>query len=113
MAQVALNKFLTVRAGVTTNSVGIYTAPTGVASIVLLAQVTNVGTGSSTSCVTASHSRNSEDFRLIKDGPVPASDTLNLISGRLILETGDSFKIQGNYNGTMEVILSVLESAKR
>ena len=44
MAQVALNKFLTIRAGVTTSNVGIYTCPTGVASIVLLAQVTNLGT---------------------------------------------------------------------
>jgi hypothetical protein len=109
----ALNVFKTITKVATTNAVGIYTAPTGVASIVLLAQVTNVGTGSSTFTVTASHSRDNQDFRLIKDGPVPANDALNLISGRLILETGDVFKVQGNYNGTMEVILSVLESAKR
>lgn len=113
MAQVALNKFLTIRAGVTTSNVGIYTCPTGVASIVLLAQVTNVGTAGSTSTVTASHSRSDVDFRLIKNGPVPANDALSLLTGRLILETGDIFKIQGSDNGTMEILLSVLESAKR
>jgi hypothetical protein len=113
MAQVALNKFLTIRAGVTTSNVGIYTAPTGVASIVLLAQVTNVGTGSSTSTVTASHSRSGSDIRVLKDGPVPANDAISLVTGRLILETGDIFKVQGSSNNTMEILLSVLESAKR
>ena len=113
MAQVALNKFLTVRAGVTTNSVGIYTAPTGVATIVLLAQVSNVGTGSSTHTVTASHSRGGVDVRLVKETPVPVNDSVSLLTGRLILETGDVFKIQGSANNTMEIVLSVLESAKR
>ena len=113
MAQVALNKFLTIRSSITTDNVGIYTAPTGVASIVLLAQVSNVGTGTSTNSVTAAHSRSNVDFRVIKDGPVPANDALSLISGRLILETGDVFKVQGSANNTMEIVLSVLESAKR
>jgi hypothetical protein len=113
MAQIALNKFLTIRHNITTSNVGIYTAPTGVASIVLLAQVSNVGTGSSVPTVTAAHSRSSVDARLVKQTPVPPNDSVNLLSGRLILETGDVFKIQGSVDGTMEIVLSVLESAKR
>jgi hypothetical protein len=113
MAQIALNKFLTIRHNVTTSSVGIYTAPTGVASIILLAQVSNVGTGTSTQTVTASHNRDSIDARLVKDAPVGANDSLSLLSGRLILETGDIFKIEGSVDGTLEIVLSVLESAKR
>ena len=42
MAAVALNKFRTIRVGITTSMVGIYTCPIGVASIVILSQVTNV-----------------------------------------------------------------------
>ena len=113
MAQIALNKFLTIRHNVTTSNVGIYTAPTGVASIILLAQVSNVGTGTSTQTVTASHSRSSVDARLVKDTPIPANDSTSLLSGRLILETGDIFKVQGSVDGTLEIVLSVLESAKR
>lgn len=113
MAQIALNKFLTIRHNVTTSNVGIYTAPTGVASIILLAQVSNVGTGTSTQTVTASHSRDSVDARLAKDTPVPANDSTSLLSGRLILETGDIFKVQGSTDDTLEIVLSVLESAKR
>ena len=56
MAAVALNKFLTVRAKATTNQVGIYTCPVGVAAIVTLCQVTNVSeTG--TYKITGIHSR--------------------------------------------------------
>lgn len=113
MAQIALNKFLTIRHNVTTSNVGIYTAPTGVASIVLLAQVSNVGTGTSTQTVTASHSRDSVDARLVKETPIPANDSTSLLAGRLILETGDIFKVQGSADNTMEIVLSVLESAKR
>ena len=113
MAQIALNKFLTIRHNVTTSNVGIYTAPTGVASIILLAQVSNVGTGTSTQQITASHSRDSVDTRLAKETPIPANDSTSLLSGRLILETGDIFKVQGSADNTMEIVLSVLESAKR
>jgi hypothetical protein len=111
MAQVALNKFLTIRHNITTNNVGIYTAPTGVASIVLLAQVSNVSTGTPT--VTASHTRGGVDARLVKETPVPENDSVSLLTGRLILETGDIFKVQGSANNNMEIVLSVLESAKR
>ncbi len=41
MAVVALNKFRTIRYNVTTTNTGIYTCPAGVASIVILSQVTN------------------------------------------------------------------------
>jgi hypothetical protein len=42
MAVVALNKFRSIRVGITTENVGIYTCPIGVASIIILSQVTNV-----------------------------------------------------------------------
>jgi ribose 5-phosphate isomerase RpiB len=47
MAVIALNKFRTIRVGITTNLVGIYTCPTGVATIIILSQVTNVAAAGS------------------------------------------------------------------
>lgn len=112
MAAIPLNQFKTIRHQVTTGNVGIYTAPTGVASIILYAQVSNVGSGTTTYSVTASHSRSGVDFEIIKDGPVPANDALVLLEGKLVLETGDVLKIQGNANGVMKAVISILESAK-
>jgi len=42
MAAVALNSFKTIRKNISTSSVGIYTCPSGVSSIIILAQVTNL-----------------------------------------------------------------------
>jgi hypothetical protein len=120
MAAVALNKFRTLRVGITTNNVGIYTCPIGVASIVILSQVTNISTGSATSTytVTAHHSRSKEapdsDYKFANSVPVPPNDSYNLVSdGRMALETGDVIKIQSNENNALSLILSVLETAKQ
>ena len=120
MAAVALNKFRTIRVGITTNNVGIYTCPIGVASIVILSQVTNVSSGAATSTynVTAIHSRTKEspniDYKFANSVPIPPNDSYTLVSdGRLALETGDVIKIQSNENNVLTLILSVLETAKQ
>ena len=116
MAAIALNTFKTIRAGITTNTVGIYTCPIGVATVILLAQVTNVSTGSTTFTVTASHSRSDEpqeDYQFANGISVPPNDSINLLpDGKLILETGDSIKISANENNSLNIILSILETAK-
>jgi hypothetical protein len=119
MAKIALNKFRTIRVGLTTEMVGIYTCPIGVASIVILSQVTNISTGSSegTYKVTAVHSRSIEaraDYKFANEISIPPYDGLNLIpDGRLALETNDVIKMQADENNTLELILSVLETAKQ
>lgn len=119
MAAIALNKFRTIRVGVTTNNVGIYTCPIGVSSIVILSQVANISTGvaRSTYTVTAAHSRPSEpinDYVFINSVPIPPNDSINLVSdGRMALETNDTIKIYSNQDGVLNLVLSVLETAKQ
>lgn len=119
MAAIALNKFRTIRFGITTNNVGIYTCPIGVSSILILSQVANVSSGvaKSTYTVTATHSRSSEsitDYVFANSVYVPPNDSVNLVSdGRLALETNDVIKIKSNSNGVLNLILSVLETAKQ
>ena len=119
MAVVALNKFRTIRVGITTENVGIYTCPIGVASVIILSQVTNIsaGAGSSVYKVTAIHSRSIEspsDYKFANSVSIPPNDSFNLISdGKLALETGDVIKIQGNANNVLNLLLSVLETAKQ
>jgi hypothetical protein len=119
MAAVALNKFRTIRVGLTTSNVGIYTCPIGVASIVILSQVTNISSGIalSTYTATAYHSRTKEspniDYKFANAVPVPPNDSYNLVSdGRLVLETGDVIKVESNANNVLSLIISVLETAK-
>jgi hypothetical protein len=116
MAVVALNTFKTIRKSLTTSNVGIYTCPSGVASIVILAQVTNVSTGTTTYSVSAFHSRNTEsptDYKFANNVSVPPNDSVNLIpDGRLVLETGDSIKVSSDSNNELDIVLSVLETAK-
>lgn len=119
MAAIALNKFRTIRVGITTDMVGIYTCPIGVASIITLAQVTNVSSGASLGVykVSAVHSRSSEspsDYRFANLMSIPPNDGLNLLpDGKLALETNDVIKIQANESEKLELILSVLETAKQ
>jgi len=115
MAVVALNKFRTIRYDLTTTNTGIYTCPAGVASIVILSQVTNKGSGIVS--VTAYHSRSTEspsDYALSNSVPIPPKDGYSIVSdGRLVLETNDVFKIQASQNNSLSLVLSVLETAKQ
>ena len=90
MAAIPLNKFRTITHTLTTSAVGIYTCPPGVAALIIYGNVANV-------------------VNAIK---IPASDAMNFIDGRLVLETGDILKISGDVNNTMKGIISILENAK-
>ena len=115
MAVVALNKFRTIRHDVTTINTGIYTCPSGVASIIILSQVSNTSSGIVS--ITAYHSRPSEspnDRSLSTQVPIPPKDGYNIVSdGRLVLETNDIFKVQATQNNALTLVLSFLETAKQ
>jgi len=115
MAKIALNKFRTIRVGITTEMVGVYTCPIGVATVVILSQFTNISNDVHT--VTAVHSRSSEgiaDYKFANGLKVPPNDSASLVlDGRLVLETNDAIKIQGDSDGTLELVLSILETAKQ
>jgi hypothetical protein len=122
MAAIALNKFRTIRTRITQESVGIYTCPIGVASIVINWQVTNVSTGDSigVGTVTAIHARDPDpvtgivSFKLANAVPIPQNDGYNIVGdGRLALETSDILYISASEDWKLEGILSVLETAKQ
>lgn len=116
MAAVALNSFKTIRKNITTQSVGIYTCPVGVSAIVLLAQVTNL-TNDTVAQVTAIHSRPTDstvDYKFSNGAYIPPNDSMNLVpDGRLILETNDSIKVFSDVDDQLNIVLSILETAKQ
>ena len=136
MAKIALNTPKTIPVTLSTNHVGIYTCPLGVASYVLLAQVSNISNGGSlgTYKVTATFERPTGltglgvsliEKYIAREIDVPPNDNINLIpDGRLVLENdprrsttqrsgGDTIKISCNSNDKLELLLSVLETAKQ
>jgi len=116
MAAVALNTFRTIRKNVGIAETSVYTCPVGVSAIIILAQSTNL-TSDTTSQITAIHSRPGEpqaDFKFSNDLPIPPNDSANLIpDGRLALETNDSIKVSATGDSELNIILSILETAKQ
>ena len=127
MALIPLNTFKTKTArvsdGVYSTST-VYVAPVGVTSIILMAQVANVGTQTET--ISFFHHRNRRvladaqgngrqdpnvDTYLVKDYAIPPNDAGNPLSGKLIIETLDSIRCIGSNTSTLQLTLSILETA--
>lgn len=110
MAAVAVNNFKTITHSVTTGAATpIYTAPTGYTSVFLLIQVTNVDI--STQTLSFYHRRESTNTELLLNYPVVAGDSLDLLPGKLVLQTGDKIAISGSANGVLKLVASVLETS--
>ena len=116
MAVAPLNKFITIAVPVAPGEQTVYTAPTGVSSIVLYASVANVGIGNTYPTVTFTHRRkstasktsgNTRNIRVIKNAEIPPNDSLVIIDGRLVLERSaliqDSVVITGIQSGIVAV----------
>ena len=102
MAVAPVNKFLTVAVPVAPGPQKLYEVPTGVSSILLFAQVSNVGIAATYPAVTFWHRRTSRstgnfrDTRIIRDIQIPPNDAVVLIDGRLVLEK-DAIKVDEIY----------------
>ena len=104
----ALNVFQTVTAVVDTSPTEVYTAPVGYTGVVLLAQVANIG-GTSED-VSLIHRRSSTDTEMLKNYPISSNDTANLLSGKLVLESGDKLVVYGSNSTNLKFIASILET---
>lgn len=112
MAVAPVNKFLTIAVPVAPGEQTVYSTPTGVSSIILYAQVSNVGVGTYPT-ITFTHRRktnktgNIRNIRVIKESQIPPNDSLIIIDGRLVLERtaliSDSVVIQGTQTGTVSI----------
>jgi hypothetical protein len=107
-----LNVFRTITKVAELNPVGIYTAPVGYTAVILLAQVTNVG--GNTQSVSFFHERTTSGIavttEILKNFPVPSSDTANLLAGKLVLETGDKIVLSSSSTTDIKFIGSILET---
>lgn len=102
----------------------VYTAPIGVTSIILMAQVSNISTV--TQYVNVIHHRTKKvmqdaqgngeqqpnvDSYLVKNFAIPAGDAASVLSGKLIIESLDTIRAYSSSSGTLQLVLSILETA--
>ena len=106
-----LNVFRTATAVITTTPTDIYTAPADYTGIILMAQITNVTSGTVSTTVSHVSSNGSTITELLKDFPIPGNDAASATTGKLILETGQRIRISASANSSLKVVLSILESA--
>lgn len=112
MAVAPVNKFITIAVPVAPGEQTVYSTPTGVSSIILYAQVANVGVNTYPT-ITFTHRRrtnktgNIRNIRVIKESEIPPNDSLIIVDGRLVLERtaliSDSVVIQGTQTGIVTV----------
>ena len=112
MAVAPVNKFITIAVPVAPGEQTVYTTPTGVSAIVLLAQCSNVGVNTYPT-ITFTHRRktnktgNFRNIRVLKETEIPPNDNLRIIDGRLVLERtsliSDSIVIKGSQAGIVSI----------
>ena len=105
-----LNAFKTVTVTVTDTIGNVYTCPSGYSAVVLLAQVSNL-TGNTITVSGNIYQDAGNNVALVQGAPLPPNDAINLVGGRLILQTGDSFAVGASANSSSQLTLSVLETS--
>jgi hypothetical protein len=107
-----LNIYKTVTTVVPINTVGIYTAPVGYSGVILLAQAANIDTNTHT--ISFSHRRTVSGIavttEILKDFPIEGNDATTLLSGKLVVESGDSLTISASNGTNIKFIGSILET---
>ena len=105
-----LNAFKTTTVTVTDTIGNVYTCPSGYSAVVLLAQVSNI-TGNTITVSGNIYQLAGNNVSLVQGASLPPNDAINLVGGRLILQTGDSFAVGANVNAASQLTLSVLETS--
>ncbi len=95
---------------ITTVDTTLYTCPAGANSIVFMAQVANKSIADSTAVTfTTTKSGGGSSKFLIKDVTVPPKVATSVLTGKLVLEAGDSISANTSANNLLDVTFSILE----
>ena len=106
----ALNTFKTLTADLTTTNEIIYTTPEGVTTIVLLAQVANITNLEAEINFVYFDAITGEQTELLTGFTIPGNDATSPITGKLVIEEGNSIRAYSNVNDRLVITLSILES---
>lgn len=105
----AINIFKNVTKQLTIAGETVYTAPAGFSGIVLMAQISNTNSSpvsASMYVVTAGPTQTS----LLTDYVIPGNDALGALTGKLVLEAGQSVFVSAADDTSLQLVMSILES---
>ena len=105
---------LKTKAGIDASLVAVYTVPANTTTVIIGLTISNIKGSSVTSdaqIVTASSSgENADDVYLVKDIPLPAGSSIEIMSGnKIVLEAGDIVKVKVSVTNAVDALLSVME----
>ena len=104
------NTFKNAEKSLTAATQTVYTCPANKTAIVLLAQASNIGSGTqSVSFCWYDFSNSNKLTELVKLLSVPEKAAVGLIAGKLVLEAGDYMQVQSTASALIELSISVLE----
>jgi hypothetical protein len=106
----AINVFRNITADLTTVDTVLYTAPLAYSGIVLMAQISNTTTGVVAASMYVKDIDLSTLTSLITDFSIPGNDALGALTGKLVLQSGQSVVASAGANGSLQIVLSILES---
>ena len=104
----AINIFKNVTANLTTTGNTVYTAPVGYTGIVLLAQVSNLTGGTVSASMFVQKGANLTS--LATDFEIPTQDAAGMLTGKLVLESGQKVFATASANSSAQLTMSILES---
>ena len=92
----------------------VYTVPSSTTSVIIGLTISNIKGQSITTdaqIVTAATSgENGDDVYIIKDAPLPAGSSLEVMAGnKIVLQTTDAVQVKGSVADAVDVILSIME----
>ena len=105
---------LKTKAGIDTSLTTVYTVPGSTTTVIIGLTIANIKGASVTAdaqIVTASSSgENADDVYVVKDIPLPAGSSVEVMSGnKIVLETGDIIKVKGSVTDAVDAVLSIME----
>ena len=104
-----LNAFKTKAYELTTSEQTVYTTPSGITTIVLGAQASNIGNLPAT--ITFTLRKNNVDYVMLNAFEIPPNDAAEATTGKLVIEEGASVKAVVSANSTINLVLSILETS--
>jgi hypothetical protein len=104
-----LNLFKTLAFELTTSEQTVYTTPTGITTIVLGAQASNISASGAT--ITFTLRKNNIDYVMLKEFTIPPNDAAEVTTGKLVIEEGASVKAIVSANSAINLVMSILETS--
>ena len=96
-----------------TSLTSVYTVPSATTTVLIGAVLANITASQikvNVQIVTAATTgENGDDVYLIKDLPIPTGSSFELIEGKVVLETGDIFKVESDTASSLDVAVSIME----